>query len=316
MNNVAHELGLDDGEPLDMDQMQQETVAPVPEETLLPSMPQAAEEAAPEPVQEPAPEPEPIETDASQEQADIELVEKQESPAQKRIRQEIDRRKELQGQLDQQREQIALMEQRFQTLMERANSSAQPEPEPEVPDFDDDPAAHLLAQQQRLQDQVAQQNAFLQRQQAEQQRQAQITQMVNTYTPMEEKFASEHEDYYPRVEALKSQRLQMYQAMGKSEAEANQMVMNEAMSLVHQSLAAGRNPAEIIYQYATTAAPQPVAPAPQAPPAAQQSAPMPSRLGTRGSTPRASSMADLASMSDEEFDRATQGENWRRLMGG
>jgi hypothetical protein len=50
-----------------------------------------------------------------------------------------------------------------------------------------------------LQDQVAQQNAFLKQQQAEQQRQAQITQMVNTYTPMEEKFASEHEDYYPRV---------------------------------------------------------------------------------------------------------------------
>ena len=240
------------------------------------------------------------------------VEEKQESPAQKRIRQESDRRKELQGQLDQQREQIALMEQRFQALMQRANAEAQPEPE-QVPDFEDDPAAHLLAQQQKLQDQVAQQNAFLRRQQAEQQRQAQITQMVNTYTPMEEKFASEHEDYYPRVEALKTQRLQMYQAMGKSEAEASQMVMNEAMSLVHQSLAAGRNPAEIIYQYAT-ATPQPAAPAPQAPPAPQQAAPVPSRLGTRGSTPRAASVADLSSMSDEEFDRATAGENWRRLM--
>lgn len=307
MNNVAHELGLDDGEPLDEQKMRQETVAPVPEETLLPSMPQAEEQAAPE--SEPMPEP----VEASQEQADIDLVEeKQESPAQKRIRQEIDRRKELQGQLDQQREQIALMEQRFQALMQRANTEAQPESE-QVPDFDDDPAAHLLAQQQKLQQQVAQQNAFLQRQQAEQQRQAQITQMVNTYTPMEEKFASEHEDYYPRVEALKTQRLQMYQAMGKSEAEASQMVMNEAMSLVHQSLAAGRNPAEIIYQYAT-ATPQPAAPAPQATPAPQQAAPVPSRLGTRGSTPRAANVADLANMSDEEFDRATAGENWRRLM--
>lgn len=307
MNNIAHDLGLDDGEPLNEQEMQQETVAPVPEETLLPSMPQAEEQAAPE--SEPMPEP----VEASQEQADIDLVEeKQESPAQKRIRQEIDRRKELQGQLDQQREQIALMEQRFQALMQRANAEAQPEPE-QVPDFDDDPAAHLLAQQQKLQQQVAQQNAFLQRQQAEQQRQAQITQMVNTYTPMEEKFASEHEDYYPRVEALKTQRLQMYQAMGKSEAEASQMVMNEAMSLVHQSLAAGRNPAEIIYQYAT-ATPQPAAPAPQATPAPQQAAPVPSRLGTRGSTPRAANVADLASMSDEEFDRATAGENWRRLM--
>ena len=305
MNNVAHELGLDDGEPLDEQKMRQETVAPVPEETLLPSMPQAEEQAAPEP------EPEPVE--ASQEQADIDLVEeKQESPAQKRIRQEIDRRKELQGQLDQQREQIALMEQRFQALMQRANTEAQPESE-QVPDFDDDPAAHLLAQQQKLQQQVAQQNAFLQRQQAEQQRQAQITQMVNTYTPMEEKFASEHEDYYPRVEALKTQRMQMYQAMGKSEAEASQMVMNEAMSLVHQSLAAGRNPAEIIYQYAT-ATPQPAAPAPQATPAPQQAAPVPSRLGTRGSTPRAPTAYDLSTMSDEEFDRATAGENWRRVM--
>lgn len=307
MNNIAHDLGLDDGEPLNEQEMQQETVAPVPEETLLPSMPQAEEQAAPEPM----PEPEPVE--ASQEQADIDLVEeKQESPAQKRIRQEIDRRKELQGQLDQQREQIALMEQRFQALMQRANTEAQPEPE-QVPDFDDDPAAHLLAQQQKLEQQVAQQNAFLQRQQAEQQRQAQITQMVNTYTPMEEKFASEHEDYYPRVEALKTQRLRMYQAMGKSETEASQMVMNEAMSLVHQSLAAGRNPAEIIYQYAT-ATPQTAAPAPQVTPAPQQSAPVPSRLGTRGSTPRAANVADLASMSDEEFDRATAGENWRRLM--
>ena len=307
MNNVAHELGLDDGEPLDEQKMRQETVAPVPEETLLPSMPQAEEQAAPEST----PESEPVE--ASQEQADIDLVEeKQESPAQKRIRQEIDRRKELQGQLDQQREQIALMEQRFQALMQRANTEAQPESE-QVPDFDDDPAAHLLAQQQKLQQQVAQQNAFLQRQQAEQQRQAQITQMVNTYTPMEEKFASEHEEYYPRVEALKTQRMQMYQAMGKSEAEASQMVMNEAMSLVHQSLAAGRNPAEIIYQYAT-ATPQPAAPAPQATPAPQQAAPVPSRLGTRGSTPRAPTAYDLSTMSDEEFDRATAGENWRRLM--
>jgi len=305
MNNVAHDLGLDDGEPLNEQQMQQETVAPVPEETLLPSMPQSeAEPSADVDAQQ-------ADIEAREEQADIELAEKQESPAQKRIRQEIDRRKELQGQLDQQRQQIALMEQRFQTLMQRANAEAQPQPE-EVPEFDDDPAAHLLAQQQKLQQQVAQQNAFLQRQQAEQQRQSQITHMVNTYTPMEEKFASEHEDYYPRVEQLKTQRLQMYQAMGKSEAEANQLVMNEAMSLVHQSLAAGKNPAEIIYQYATTGAPAPQAP--QATPAPQQAAPVPSRLGTRGSTPRASSMADLASMSDEEFDRATAGENWRRLM--
>ena len=63
MNNIAHDLGLDDGEPLNEQEMQQETVAPVPEETLLPSMPQAEEQAAPEPM------PEPVE--ASQEQADI-----------------------------------------------------------------------------------------------------------------------------------------------------------------------------------------------------------------------------------------------------
>lgn len=308
MNNVAHELGLDDGEPLDEQKMRQETVAPVPEETLLPSMPQAEEQAAPE--SEPMPEP----VEASQEQADIDLVEeKQESPAQKRIRQEIDRRKELQGQLDQQREQIALMEQRFHALMQRANAEAQPEPE-QVPDFDDDPAAHLLAQQQKLQQQVAQQNAFLQRQQAEQQRQAQIANMYSVYKPMEEQFAAQHEDYYPRVEALQQQRLAFWRAMNKSPAEAEQLVLNEAIAAISDGLAAGKNPAEIIYQHATSAIPQPAAPAPQATPAPQQGAHVPSRLGTRGSTPRAANVADLASMSDEEFDRATAGENWRRLM--
>jgi hypothetical protein len=305
VSNVAHELGLDDGEPLNIEQMQEETIAPPSAESnFLPSMPEQVQSEQSEP--EPESEPEPVEADA-------EVAEdRQESPAQKRIRQEIDRRKELQSQVDRQRDQMATMEQRFQTLVERMNPQQPPEFEPEVPEFDEDPAAHLLAQQQRLQDQVAQQNDYLAHQHAEQKQQAQLAQIVNTYTPMEAQFAAQHEDYYPRVEALKSQRLQMYRAMNKTAAEANALVMNEALSLIQQSLAAGANPAQVIYEHATTA------PAPaSSPSAAPQSAPRsPTSIGSRGSSPKAMTAADLATMSDEEFDRVTSGENWRRLMNG
>jgi len=234
--------------------------------------------------------------------------EKDDEPrSQKRIRQEIERRKALEDRNRQLEQQQQVLEQRFHQLMERMQA---PKPaEPEIPEFEEDPAAHLLAQQRKLAEQVQQTQQLTQQQVAAQQHAQQLAAVQQRFDAVEQQFAQQHPDYYQRVEQLKQQRMQMWQQLGHQPAEAMQRVQQEAWQLVMDGLRAGSNPAEVIYGMTA-----PVAAAAEPPRQARVSS-----LGSRSkgsNSSRLPTASELAAMSEEEFAKATAGDNWRKIAGG
>lgn len=295
MSSIAAQLGLDSGEELEIprDAQQEIIEAQTEEAPQAPDTVTFDESAGDLEVSEPEDEP------------------RQESGAQKRIRQEIERRKELQSQLDEQRQHMQMMEQRFAHLQNEWQQQTAP-PEPQAPEFDEDPAAHLLHQQQKLQQQVERQTQTLQQQQQAAQQAQQVAAVQQHYEAMESQYAATQPDYYERIDGLKNQRLAQWQQLGLTPDQAAQRVQQEAWALVQEGLTNGRNPAEVFYQMAQAVP----APAPmQAPAEAAQ--PRARSIGSRGSSPRAKSLADYARMSDEDFAKATADPKaWRKIAGG
>lgn len=296
MSNVAYELGLDDGTPLDIPE--DDAHIEVPEE---PAREPVIEDAAPD-----------VELDA----ADDEPGERKESGAQKRIRQEIEKRKQLEDQLNNQRQQVQQMEQRFQMMMERMNQAQRPTPPPEekAPSFDDDPAAHLLWQQQQTQKQLQQQREYLEQQHAQAQQAQHLHAVQQHFEGIEAQFAQQNPDYYERINELRNQRMQMWQSMNLTPDQALQRVQQEAWSVVQDALARGANPAQAFYSIAPPLPPK--ADENVQPDDSPKAAKRTTSIGTRGNAPRRTTLSDLNAMSDAEFAEFTKGEKWRELMGG
>tara|TARA_R110000787_G_scaffold285309_1_gene400638 strand:- start:51 stop:1007 length:957 start_codon:yes stop_codon:yes gene_type:complete len=229
---------------------------------------------------------------------------------------------------DAEREKVIRMEERFRAYVaaaeQKAPAEAAPEPDP-IPEYDDDPAGHLQAKINQLEQHVAyeQQQARQASQSSQQQQQTQA--VAQRFNQEEQAYAVDKPDYFPAVEALKAQRMEMWQSAGHTEQQAAQAVAQEAFQIVSQANSAGRNASEIFYEMARNiyTAPANQTPAPnrevmQENPAAlaQRARPKrPGSLGTRGGgeAPKATSLADLANMSDAEFSRATSGEAWEDM---
>ena len=198
--------------------------------------------------------------------------------------------------------QLSAQEQRFNAYM-----AAQQQPQeqaPQIPEYDDDPAGNIVGRQAQIEAQLAQQNHAQQTQVAEQQQLRQTQHVVSTFNGMEQTYAQENPDYYPRIDALKTQRAEMWVNSGMTREQANHMVTNEAMGVIQTALSHGRNPAEALYSMT-----QPVAQ-----PGLGASRQTPSSLGSRsGGSTGPKNVRDLMKMSDADFDRATAGDNWEDL---
>tara|TARA_R110000868_G_scaffold18319_1_gene80811 strand:- start:409 stop:1362 length:954 start_codon:yes stop_codon:yes gene_type:complete len=259
--------------------------------------------------------------DGSDDEAPSGEEERPQSRAQKRI---VNLAKER----DAEREKVIRMEERFRAYVEasqrNAPAEAAPEPDP-IPEYDDDPAGHLQAKINLLEQQAAygQQQAAQQQQVSQQQQHTQaVAQRFNTE---EQAYAADKPDYFPAVEALKAQRMAMWQSAGHTEQQAAQAVAQEAFQIVSQASSAGRNASEIFYEMARNVYSAPANPPPAPNGAAMHQNPAtlaqrakpkrPGSLGTRGGgeAPKATSLADLANMSDAEFSRATTGDAWEDM---
>jgi DNA repair exonuclease SbcCD ATPase subunit len=262
----------------------------------------ARSEPEPEPADEPS---EPTQAEAADSEVSEEAPQA-ESRAQKRIRQEIDRRKALEAQLQSNQAQIDQQRQQLQELMQRFA-----EPEPQAPDFEEDPAAHLLYQQQQLKQQVEQQQQLTAQQQMQAQQAQQMAAVQNQYEALEAQYAQQNPDYYQRIDGLKAQRLQTWEQLGLTRDQAMQRVQEEAWALVQQGLQSGQNPAEVFYSMAPPLPAQPVEEQVAQSAALQQQA---TSLGSRGTSRSKYTVSDLSSMDASEFDKITSGENWEKLI--
>lgn len=213
--------------------------------------------------------------------------------------------------------QTELMNQRLaelqQSLMRRE--------EPKVPDLEENPAEHIKHRLGEL-DTLKQQLAARQQQEIMlMQQQQQEMAIVGQYREKAKEFAEETPDFndaYQHALAARSQQLKILNPSVPDEMIA-QHIRQEEMALVAQAIQTGRNPAQVIYEFARSSGY-----APKAKPATAEDKLATLAKGVEsskavgaiaGSGKATRSLEDVASMTFEEISKISDSD-WRRLMGG
>lgn len=161
----------------------------------------------------------------------------------------------------------------------------------------------------------------------------QVLQSVRSY-------AAERPDFLDAYEHARQARIEELSALGYAQDEALAITFDNEREVIAGALSAGRNPAQVIYEFAVRRGYQPRERAPASLPVSGkapqtgQTGPAPLTeaekiaLAARGQAGAKSlsaagggstgtlTLEALADMSDEEFAEATKGERWQRLLRG
>ena len=220
------------------------------------------------------------------------------------LSEERGKRKELESKL-------AQMEGRFQEFMERA---APKEPEATIPEFDEDPAEHLRMTQEMTQ-RTVQSLAEQQAQEVEQRYQRQqIDAFAGRLRESEADFAKTNPSYEEAVNFLRESRKAEYKMLGWQEHEVESKLIEETIMLGIDAEQRGISPAQRFYDIAKGRGFQSKAGSPVSNLQQVKDNQGTTSLGSNGVSPRRATLADLADMNDDEFDKATDGDNWKRLL--
>ena len=220
------------------------------------------------------------------------------------LSEERGKRKELESKL-------AQMEGRFQEFMERA---APKEPEATIPEFDEDPAEHLRMTQEMTQ-RTVQSLAEQQAQEVEQKYQRQqIDAFAGRLRESEADFVKRNPSYEEAVNFLRESRKAEYKMLGWQEHEVESKLIEETIMLGIDAEQRGISPAQRFYDIAKGRGFQSKAGSPVSNLQQVKDNQGTTSLGSNGVSPRRATLADLADMNDDEFDKATDGDNWKRLL--
>ena len=246
---------------------------------------------------------EPYENEALSQEAD----EGDKGSANKRIQQLIEQRNDLQQRLQRNEE---LAERRFAELVHRMES-ANAEPEPIAPDFDEDPAGNLQFQQEQLRKQQNQMQMIMHQQQQHNANQARANALKERYMQSQAALSQQKPDYQARVQALENQRIAFHESLGFNREQAQARTAQEAWGIIQDAIQNGKDPAQAIYQMAEAST------SAQAPEFANEPTKKKgsvTSIGSRGAAPKGKmTAARLLAMSDDEFAQATSGDKWRKL---
>jgi hypothetical protein len=165
------------------------------------------------------------------------------------MHEERERRKELQKRIDEINQRNATLEQNFQRVMEKIYQQQQPQVK--EPTFEEDPINALNYEQQRIKE-------FLRRQYQEEERQRQLIQyqsqqqaLVNRYHNDAYSFMSKDApDFKEAYQYLVQNRLQEYREAGYTEAQAQQLLVEDEFAITVKAYEDGANPAERMYKLA------------------------------------------------------------------
>lgn len=220
-------------------------------------------------------------------------------------------RQQLQQERERLLEERARIEERFKVLQEMA----QKQPEKPIPAFDEDPAGHLAAnltqnaeQLRALQEQIAQQQQAQQAQQAEQQLRAAAASAAR-------EFMGETPDYPDAYKYVREAKTREWSAMGHTPDQIQQFFAHAERQISLQAFQRGDNPARALYNVAVALGYRAGVKQSDNLDAVSKGAKVKS-LASGGKPSSGMSLESLASMSDDDFARATSGENWRKLLGG
>jgi hypothetical protein len=165
------------------------------------------------------------------------------------MHEERERRKELQKRIDEINQRNATLEQNFQRVMEKIYQQQQPQVK--EPTFEEDPINALNYEQQRIKE-------FLRRQYQEEERQRQLIQyqsqqqaLVNRYHNDAYSFmAKDAPDFKEAYQYLVQNRLQEYKEAGYTDAQAQQLLVDDEFAITVKAYEDGANPAERMYKLA------------------------------------------------------------------
>lgn len=208
------------------------------------------------------------------------------------------------------RESDAKREAAFQKLL--ADQRARQEQQAPAPDFDTNPAEWLKHQLETTGKTVQQLQA---EREAEQKRNAAIQseqQFIARVQAQEAEYTKEAPDYPDAVTFLRDKRIRMFELAGMSQQEAAQAVYGESLYYSQMALQQGRNPAEVFYslarEYGFTGPKKPAPAAEQKLEKLAKGQEKSSRMSAGGESAENTTLAQLAELDGEEFDK-----EWNRL---
>ena len=138
-------------------------------------------------------------------------------------------------------EQMAVIQQRFEQLMQAAQ-----QPQQAAPEYEDDPLGATHDKVEKALQSVEE----LRRAEGERQQQAQFQSYINTVKQAEEQFIAKQPDYREAVTFIQMRRVNELKAMGYDEQSAMQVLAQDAMAVSQRAAQLGKSPAELVYELA------------------------------------------------------------------
>lgn len=259
------------------------------------------------------------------------------------LHEERERRKEERKAREKAEQELAMIRGRFSTLEELARAAnQQAQAQQQSPDIHTDPVGHFQAELAARDEKIRQFEQWQRDQQSVAQQQATINAIRTRAVAAEAEFVKTTPDYIEAAEFVQNIRNAQLEAVGFTDpAQRQQQLAIEALNLAAGAEQRGQNAAAVIYQMAKASGWKPkaaaaVAAAASQPVAANGTAQLqadPSgakkletvakgqvanqslgKLNGQSAPAGERSLEELLKMSDEEFDAATKGDNWRKLF--
>lgn len=194
----------------------------------------------------------------------------------------------------------------------------------EAPDINTDPVGHFKALYEQSQQKIGDLDKWRQTQEANATAMNNVQQLTRIALSHEGEFSKKIPDYQEAASYVRSVRDQELQAMGYADPGVRQQIIqSDALQIAAQALQNNMNAAEVVYNIAKARGWQIKAPAPAAAQIGdtkkletvakgqKQASPL---SEANGSAPAEMSVKALLDMSDSDFEKATKGDNWRKLF--
>ena len=260
-------------------------------------------EAAPEPEkQEAAPEPE-KQIDAAAEQP--EKSERDSMVPYSALHEERMMRKETQQELKEMRDKLDSYSSLREELNQIRNANKS---EKEQERYEEDPIGYLREQQEKLQETVQQTTSQREREQTQLR---EVQELQSTINAQVNSFVKDNPDYEQALQFMSERRIQDLTALGITDPQTQQQIINtEAWNIAQTSLQNNKNPAEVVYTMAKSWGYNAAGKAGKTDlenkvdtieKGQQESKTLSDAGGAAEST--GLSLADIETMSDEEFDK-------------
>lgn len=228
------------------------------------------------------------------------------------LHEERTRRKELQQEIQNQRELMARMEERFRSIQDRITETTKPAEDP-GPSYDEDPAAFLRHQNDALSKRLETIEGEREQQGKAVEQQRQLEAFRQHFEGVEREFSKEHTDYYDAIAHLRHSWATEMEAFGYPPAQIDQILQYNATQMANTAITQGRNPAEVFYNNAKVRGYTPKGESEKKIQQVRSGQQRSKTLGPSGGGSQQVTLAQLADLSDDEFEKATAGKNWQRL---